>query len=344
VSYRAAVIGCGRVGCGFDDDPRRTTVGTHAGAYRRVAGVELVALADVDPAKLARYGAKFDVERRYTDHRTLLAREKPDIVSICTWADSHRAILEDAVRAGVRAVFCEKPIADTLTSARAMQAVCTAQGVLLVVNHRRRFDAYHRDIADFLARGGVGRIQHVICSYVSGVANTGAHLFDALRLYAGEIAWVRGRTSVNTSPNPDDPNIDAVLGFEAGFTATALACDVKAHYVFEIVVMGTEGRLTIGSTSAETLTFETVRESGSSSEYRELSPSPAPIPDRPHEQLIDAVQNIVDVLDGRARPACTAEDGYKALEIIIALRESAARDGALVALPLGESSLRIASR
>ena len=342
--YRAAVIGCGRIGCGFDDDPRRTTVGTHAGAYRRVPRVELVALADIDDGKLARYGAKFGVEGRYTDHRTLLAHEKPDIVSICTWADSHRAIVEDAVRAGVRAVFCEKPIADTLASARAMQQLCDAAGVALLVNHRRRFDAYHRDIAAFLAGGGVGRIQHVTCYYVAGVANTGAHLFDALRLYAGEIAWVRGRTSVNASPNGEDPNIDAVLGFDAGFTATALACDVKAHYVFEIVVMGTEGRLTIASTSAETLTFETVRESGSSSEYRALYPAPAPIPDRPHEQLIDAVQNIVDVLDGRARPACTAEDGYKALEIIVALRESAARDGALVALPLGESSLRIASR
>ena len=344
MSYRAAVIGCGRIGCGFDDDPRRTTVGTHAGAYRRVPGVELVALADVDPARLARYGAKFGVDGRYTDHRTLLVHEKPDIVSICTWADSHRAILEDAVRTGARAVFCEKPIADTLASARAMQELCAAQGVVLVVNHRRRFDAYHRDIAAFLARGGVGRIQHLTCYYVAGVANTGAHLFDALRLYGGEIAWVRGRTSVNASPNPEDPNIDAWLGFEAGFTATVLACDVKGYYVFEIVVMGTDGRLTISSTSAETLTFETVQESRSSSEYRELRPATAPVQDRPHEQLIDAVQNVVDVLDGRAQPACTGDDGYKALEIIVALRESAARDGALVALPLGESSLRIASR
>jgi predicted dehydrogenase len=68
------------------------------------------------------------------------------------------------------------------------------------------------------------------------------------------------------------------------------------------------------------------------------------VADRPHEQLIDAVRNVVEVLDGRAQPACTGEDGYKALEIIVALRESAVRDGALVTLPLGESSVRIASR
>ncbi len=344
MSYRAAVIGCGRIGCGFDDDPRRTTVGTHAGAYRRVPGVELVALADTDPAKLERYGAKFGVTGRYADHRALLAQERPDIVSICTWADSHRAIVEDAVAARVRAIFCEKPIADTLDAARAMRQLCAARGVLLLVNHRRRFDAYHRDIARFIGGGGLGRIQHITCYYTSGVANTGAHLFDALRLYGGEITWVRARRSVNPSPNPDDPNLDAWLGFEAGFTATVLACDVKAYYVFEIDVLGTEGRLRIASTSAETLTFEAVRDSRVSSEYRELYSAPAPVPNGPHEQMIDAVQNVLDSLDGRAQPACTAEDGEKALEIIIALRESAARDGALVELPLRDSAVRIASR
>jgi predicted dehydrogenase len=344
VSYRAAVIGCGRIGCGFDDDPRRTTVGTHAGAYRRVPGVELVALADTDATKLDRYGAKFGVKGRYADHRSLLAQERPDIVSICTWADSHRAIVTDAVAAGARAIFCEKPIADTLAAATAMRQLCEARGVLLFVNHRRRFDPYHRDIARFLAGGGVGRIQHVTCYYTSGVANTGAHLFDALRLYGGDITWVRARTSVNPSPNPDDPNLDAWLGFDAGFTATVLACDVKAYYVFEIDIIGTDGRLRIASTSAETLTFEAVRESRTSSEYRELRPAPAPVPDGPHEQMIAAVQNVVDCLDGRAQPACTGEDGYRALEIIVALRESAARDGAHVALPLTGSTLRIGSR
>ena len=32
--YRAGVIGCGRIGCAFDDDPKRGYVSTHAGAYR----------------------------------------------------------------------------------------------------------------------------------------------------------------------------------------------------------------------------------------------------------------------------------------------------------------------
>jgi len=29
----AAIIGCGRIGCSFDDDPKRKIISTHVGAY-----------------------------------------------------------------------------------------------------------------------------------------------------------------------------------------------------------------------------------------------------------------------------------------------------------------------
>ena len=129
---RAAVIGCGRIGCGFDDDPNRTQVSTHAGAYQRTADVDLVAFADLDPAKLEKYGDKFGVAGRYEDYRRLLRQEKPDLVSICTWSGSHGDILRDAADAGVRGIFCEKPMADTPADARAMSRLCEDRGVVLL--------------------------------------------------------------------------------------------------------------------------------------------------------------------------------------------------------------------
>jgi predicted dehydrogenase len=345
VSYRAGLVGCGRIGCGFDDDPRRLTVGTHAGAYARVPGIELVAMADVDPAKLARYGDKFGVPGRYADHRAMLARERLDALSICTWSDSRRAILEDALAANVRAVFCEKPLAGDLAAGAAMIRRCAERGVVLMVNHRRRFDAYHRELGAYIRGGGLGRVQHVTCYYVSGIANSGTHLFDMLRLYCGEVSWVRARPAAIVSPNPDDPNLDGWLGLESGGLVTINACDVKAHYIFEATIVGTDGRLRISSTSVEELGYEVALDARASSEYRELRPAPAPVdPDRPHEHMIDAITHLVDCLDHGKTPYCTGEDGLKALEIICALRESADRDGAHVELPLKGSAIRLPSR
>ena len=65
--YRAAIVGCGRIGCAFDDDPCRGYVSTHAGAYKRTPGVELVALSDIDAARLHKYADKFEVCGRYID-------------------------------------------------------------------------------------------------------------------------------------------------------------------------------------------------------------------------------------------------------------------------------------
>jgi hypothetical protein len=41
--YRAAIIGLGQIGNQFDDDPKRSVVWTHAGAYECVPEVELIA-------------------------------------------------------------------------------------------------------------------------------------------------------------------------------------------------------------------------------------------------------------------------------------------------------------
>ena len=108
--YRAGIVGCGRIGCAFDDDTSRGYVSTHAGAYHQTPGVDLVALADLDQAKLDKYGAKYGVPGLYQDVNQMLAQESLDILSICTWNDTHRAIVRGAIDAGVKAIFCEKPI------------------------------------------------------------------------------------------------------------------------------------------------------------------------------------------------------------------------------------------
>ena len=137
--YRAAIVGCGRIGCAFDDDPRRGYVSTHAGAYKRTPGVELVALSDIDAARLHKYADKFEVCGRYIDFRDMLATERVDILSICTWAGTHRELVDAGVEAGVEAIFCEKPLATNLSDARggAQASTCAANHPVAGVSRGR---------------------------------------------------------------------------------------------------------------------------------------------------------------------------------------------------------------
>jgi predicted dehydrogenase len=325
--YRAAVIGCGRIGAAFDDDPRRGFVSTHAGAYARTAGVQLVALADLDREKLDRYGGKYDVPGLYTDASEMLTRERPDVVSVCTATATHLDLVKAAAESGVKAVFCEKPIADAVAAADEMIRVCRGRGVILVVDHQRRFAPVHRHWADWLHNGGLGEIQHVTCYYTAGIANSGSHLFDLLRLYLGDAAWVHGRESRNPSRNADDPNIDGWIGFRGGPVAAIQACDVAAYMLFELTLLGTTGRLQVKRAGLE-FEYEAARPSERFVEYRELVPERPPIPiDRSQEYMLAAVAHIVSCLRSGGKPWSGGDDGRAALEIICALRESAAAGG-----------------
>jgi len=344
MNYRASVIGCGRVGCAFDDDPRRGYVSTHAGAYVRTPGVELVALCDIDQEKLDRYGEKFAVRGRYTNALAMLRAEHPDIVSICTWSDTHLDFVRAAVDHGVKAIFCEKPIADSLDAADEMIRLCTEKRVMLIIDHQRRFDPFQQQLSAFFRDGGLGRLRQATCYYVAGVANTGTHLFDLLRFYIGDVAWVQGRVSKIPAPNPSDPNLDGWISFANGPTAAIQACDVKDFSIFEICLLGTKGRMRVTASGSEVV-FEEARESHRFAGYKELYGAPSPIrPEGQREFMLFGVAHLLDCLKHNHPPVSSGQDGRCALEIICALQESAAEGGAVVHLPLATTQFKIQSR
>ena len=340
---RAGIVGCGRIGCAFDDDPNRGYVSTHAGAYVRTPGVDLVALADVDESKLARYGDRFHVAGRYSDYEAMLDEMRLDVLSVCTWNHTHLSIIEAAVKRGVRAVFCEKPLADSLESADRIVRLCADAGITLVVNHSRRFDPFHQEIAAFIRDGRLGRVQQGTAYYTAGLANTGSHLLDLLRFYLGDAVWVLGLASVSAAPNPADPNIDGFIGFRHGCHVALQACDVASYLIFEVHLLGTEGRLHVVS-SGFGLEYEAAGPSGRFAGYKELARVPSPIEtDRPHEFMLHAVEHVVACLNG-ATALSSGADGRSALELICALRESATAGGRRVDLPLATSAVTIQSR
>ncbi|MGB7562252.1 MAG: Gfo/Idh/MocA family oxidoreductase [Candidatus Acidiferrales bacterium] len=342
--WRAGIVGCGRIGCGFDGDSRRRYISTHAGAYSRTPGIELAALCDLDEGNLNRYANKFGVAGRYMDFGRMLEKESLDILSICTLSSSHLEIVRAAVDRDVKAIFCEKPIADCLSSADEMIRLCAERNVLLVIDHQRRFAPLHHKIARYLSDGALGRLQQVTCYYTAGVTNTGTHLFDLLRFYLGDLAWVEGDMSVNSSGNAADPNIDAWLGFQSGTVATIQACDAGAYTIFEITLLGTRGRLRIGAHGFHA-DFEEARESGRYSGYRELFPAELPFESNSsHELLLNGIVHIIECLEEGRRPISSGEDGRAALEVICALNQSAAEERSRIYLPLSTAALSASSR
>lgn len=327
--YVGAVIGTGRIGMLLEQDPLRLKPATHFGMMNSHPGISLAAICDSDPAK-------FDVARSmnadiacYTDPAKLLREVKPDVVSIATWRDTHYEMMKLALEAGVRVIICEKPIAETREHAEEVVREARERGVELLINHRRRFDPLLYPFRDDLKNGIIGEIVQVHCIYVYGLVTTGTHMVDALRFFlnpiAGEMAWVAGYANEKRHFAPgDDPNVDAVIGFENGLKVFMQSSDIKDYDIFDFTFYGRGGTAHFYNIGRNIDIYKV----GDSPEHRgftELVRTPA---ERrggaPRDLFGKMADNAIDCIEGRATSLSTGEDSLKALEVLLAIRQSAA--------------------
>ncbi len=326
-TYRAAIVGCGRIGCRLDDDPKRQGIWTHAGAYATCERTALAALADVDGEALEWAGRRWNVPLRYRDLDAMMATERIDILSICTPSDGHADALRRALVAGVRAIWCEKPL---VTSPREGDGLLEeAVGRVVAVNHTRRWDRAYETARDWLRAGAAGKLRAGAAWYTGGVSDIGSHLFDALRLLLGDPQWVWASGRVMEAR---DPNLSGTIGFVGGVTCQVLGCGWDDLLVFEIDIVGDAGRLRLSHNGSRVEAWPAAR-SRRYSGYREMAKGKVLWKGEDSERMRRAVEDLVACLETGGEPRCTLRDGLAAVEMVAAFLRSAAK-GERVELPL----------
>jgi myo-inositol 2-dehydrogenase/D-chiro-inositol 1-dehydrogenase len=223
---RIGVLGAGRIGRLHAD------LLTH-----RVAGAELSAVYDVDPA-LTGVACVEDVF------------DASDIVAICTSTDTHADLIVAAAQAG-KAIFCEKPVSLELAELDRALAAVEEAGVPFGIGFNRRFDPAHESVHDAVAEGRLGDLQLVRISSrdpapppleyvrVSGgiFLDMTIHDFDMARFVTGsEVVEVFARGAVRVEPAfADVPDVDTavVVLTHADGCLTAIDNSRQAVYGFD---------------------------------------------------------------------------------------------------------------
>tara|TARA_Y100001936_G_scaffold219169_1_gene232324 strand:+ start:352 stop:792 length:441 start_codon:yes stop_codon:yes gene_type:complete len=117
----------------------------HSLGYLNSGQYEIVAPADLSQEVMNEYDEGFSEYEYYkaqhfTNFREMLAVTKPEVVSIGVWHSGHAPMtIAAAAAGGVKAILCEKPMADSLGAASDMLMVCERNDVKLVIGHQRRF-------------------------------------------------------------------------------------------------------------------------------------------------------------------------------------------------------------
>lgn len=189
--WRAAIIGhSGRGDYGHGLDV----------IFNDLPGVSVVAIADPVAGGREAAAKRSGALRQYSDYREMLAKEKPQLVSIAPrWSEHHHAMGLAALEAGAH-LYMEKPITTTLAEADELIALAGKRRLKIAVAHQMRLAPNIVHLKRKLAEGLIGEVVQIRSwgkqDHRAGGEDMivlGTHLFDMMRNLVGDASSCSAR-------------------------------------------------------------------------------------------------------------------------------------------------------
>jgi predicted dehydrogenase len=342
-TYRAGLVGCGRMGATIDDEvkdrpnARLFLPYSHAAAVVACERTDLVAVCDPDGERAEAIRQRYDVPAAYADPEEMIRRENLDLVCIATRPSPHAPVTIFAAQNGVPAIYCEKPLCNSMAEADAMAAALRDNGVHFNYGTQRRYVRMYRNVREMIEAGAIGQLQSIVAHCGASAAQWGlTHAADMLCLLAGDgpVEWVQGTARIDDDAwegdrlTVDPPIEVGTVRFADGVTGSLVPA---GGYEFE--ASGTEGKLRTLSNG----TGYTWRKVG---EHGDLVDAEAP--EMPIESgTLRAIEDLVRALDGDGPTQGGIEHACRSQEVVFGLVASHRAGGARVALPLADRHLEI---
>ena len=249
-----ALIGLGRIASLLEDDVLREKPASHAGAIAACPDTFIAAGMDIDHARRADFAARWGVEAVYDDAAAMIDDVRPQILHICTHADSHLRFLKLAIVKDVPVVVLEKPVADSLSQARRLVRRLEASRTRVVVNHERRYSRDYLRVKKLIGEGDFGPLRSVTGRLFMGnerpleavLLYDGTHLFDIISfLLGGPLGKVRRAGG----PAAGTEGLRTIY-VTADCGGTPVVCEIgngRDHVVFELEFSFASGRIRVGN-------------------------------------------------------------------------------------------------
>jgi len=317
--FKAGIIGCGGRGRG------------HAKGYSASADAKIVACADPKKENAVELAKNHDIPESgvYADYKEMLAKEKLDIVSVCVWTGLHYQVIMDTIKAGVKTIHAEKPMAPTWGESKKIYQACVDNDVVITFCHQRRFGAPFVKAKQLANDGTIGQLYRVE-GYCSNLFDWGTHWFDMFHFYnndepaewvMGQINWEEEHTAFAVQLETDGLSYvkwkNNVYGLLVTGRATGGGCNNR--------LIGTKGMIEVYVHEGPA-----IRVMGESTDGWQV-PSLDDVPKG--DDTVLSVLNLIDCLKTSKEPELSGRKALQATELIFATYESS-RKRARIILPL----------
>lgn len=336
-AYRAAVIGCGRIGSTIDDEIDHWSSNmlpySHAARYAEAPETELVAGVDVDPERAEAFRDRWGLDRAWTDVDEMMGALRPDIVSIATQTATRVEASLQVAAHDPKALFVDKPIAENLRGADRVLEACREQGIIVAMNGSRVWDPCAIRAREAIAEGMIGELSCVVGYCRGGLSHMGSHLLTFMQFFAGRAQWVVGQTAEPSADNPDgDVSGLGMIQYESGAHGYFNMLDAGPVSV-ELDLIGTEGRIRAVNDCA---IWELYMPGSVPTRHSRLAQQQFPMPPRMTSWGVASVQDICRCIGTGEATLCDGQAGRDALEIALAIRQSQREGNVRVDLPFAD--------
>lgn len=326
---RVAVVGVGAMGK------------NHVRVYREMPEVELVAIVDQDRDLAEQVGQIYRVPV-YTDMYEMLARERPEAVSIAVPTCAHFGVANALLEAGCH-VLVEKPIAETLVEANALIRTAERVGRVLVVGHIERFNPAITELKRRLDAGELGRIFQIHARRlgpfparirdVGVVMDLATHDLDIMQYLIGEsVLRVYAETKREVHAHCEDLFV-GVLRFEDTAVGLLEINWLTPTKIRKLYVTGERGMFRVNYLTQDLCFFENAEANDGNWSTLELlqgvsQGSKVQFPIQKKEPLRAELEAFVARVEGKESQGVNGYEAVKTLTLAKKLAESAWHGGA----------------
>ena len=342
-----ALIGCGRIAVNHI----KAAVNNH---------LEISAVCDPVPEAmevlLAKHGLeKDDTIHRYTDYKEMIEVEQPTLVGIATESGLHAEIALYCIDHGVNLII-EKPMAMSIADADEIIRRSEEKGVKVSACHQNRFNVAVQETRKALEAGRFGKLSHGSIHvrwnrnqdyYTQApwrgtwaqdggcLMNQCIHGIDLLRWMMGdEVEEVYGVTRQQFHHYLEAEDVGmAVVKFKNGAIGTIEGTtNVYPKNLEEtLYIFGETGTVKIGGTSTNNIdVWNFADENAADAQKKGLQEATSNVYGNGHTSLY---ADVIDAIEHDRKPYVDAVAGRNALEMVLAIYQSATT-GMAVKLPM----------
>jgi len=285
------------------------------------------------------------------DLEAALERWRPEAVIISNPTALHLEVAIPAAQKGCH-LLIEKPLSHSVDRIGELRSAVAAGGGKVLMGFQFRFHPGLQLVKRLLQEGAIGRPLSVRAhwgeylpgwhpwedyrlSYSArtdlggGVVLTLCHPFDYLHWLLGEVASVSARVGKLSDLDLEvEDTAEIGLGFAAGLAGSVHLDFVQRPPEHHLEVIGGQGTIVWDGLEGSTRLF--------TAERGAWQMFPAPSGFERNDMFVAEMRHFIEVVRGKAAPACTLEDGESALRLAIGVLDSS-RERRLVSFMEGTS-------